>query len=137
MRTINAVNAEDAVDFVVLGGDNADSAQTNEVQWYLDIMDGAPVVHCDSGIDDDPVPGEANDPKDPFAPVGLDVPWYWVMGNHDVLVQGNFAIAGREDEPRCDVAGATRDWSMPVGRRRWGRSSRRAAPLLDGPTCSR
>jgi 3',5'-cyclic AMP phosphodiesterase CpdA len=136
VRTINAVNAEDAVDFVVLGGDNADSAQTNEVQWYLDIMDGAPVVHCDSGIDDDPVPGEANDPKDPFAPVGLDVPWYWVMGNHDVLVQGNFAIAGREDDALgVDVAGATRDWSMPGGPQTVGPvepDEQRA--LLDGPS---
>lgn len=136
VRTINAVNAEDAVDFVVLGGDNADSAQTNEVQWYVDIMDGAPVVHCDSGIDDDPVPGEGNDPKDPFAPVGLDVPWYWVMGNHDVLVQGNFAIDGREDDALgVDVAGATRDWSLPGGPQTMGPVvADEARALLDGQT---
>lgn len=116
VRTINAAHAADPVDFVVLGGDNADSAQTNEVQWFLDILDGAPRVECDSAVDDDPVPGEGNDPKDPFAPVGLDVPWLWVMGNHDVLVQGNFPIAGREEDAiGMDVAGATRDWSMPGG----------------------
>ena len=115
-RTVNAAHAEDPIDFVVLGGDNAERAQTNEVQWFLDILDGAPVVECDSRIADDPVPGPDNDPKDPFAPVGLDVPWYWVMGNHDVLVQGNFAIDGREDDALgVDVAGATRDWSMPGG----------------------
>lgn len=135
-RTVNAAHADDPVDFVILGGDNADSAQTNEVQWFLDILDGAPVVDCDSGIDDDPVPGEGNDPKDPFAPVGLDVPWYWVMGNHDVLVQGNFPIAGREDDALGgDVAGATRDWSMPGGPQTMGP----VAPdedraLLDGPS---
>ncbi|HET6583154.1 MAG TPA: hypothetical protein VFG69_06900, partial [Nannocystaceae bacterium] len=87
-RTINAVHTATPLDFVLLGGDNADSAQMNEVQWFVDVLDGAPVVECDSGVDDDPVPGPGNDPKDPFAPVGLDVPWRWVMGNHDVLVQG-------------------------------------------------
>lgn len=28
----------------------------------------------------------------PFKPVGLSMPWYAAMGNHDGLVQGNFAI---------------------------------------------
>lgn len=118
VRTINAVNEQSPLDFVVLGGDNADSAQTNEVQWFLDVLDGAPVVHCDSGDDDDPTPGADNDPKDPFAPVGLDVPWIWVSGNHDVLVQGNFTIADRiEGALGSEVfgGGATRDWSMPGG----------------------
>ncbi len=118
VRTINAVHADAPLDFVVLGGDNADSAQANEVQWFLDILDGAPVVHCDSGQDDDPTPGEGNDPKDRFAPVGLDVPWIWVSGNHDVLVQGNFEIAGREETAvGSEVAGggSTRDWSQPGG----------------------
>jgi Calcineurin-like phosphoesterase len=119
VRTINAVHAEAPLDFVVLGGDNADSAQSNEVQWFLDVLDGAPVVHCDSGQDDDPVPGDGNDPKDRFAPVGLDVPWIWVSGNHDALVQGNFevndqrkaAAIGAEVPP----GGSTRDWSQPGG----------------------
>lgn len=136
VRTINAVNADDPVDFVVLGGDNADSAQTNEVQWYVDILDGAPVVECDSGIDDDPTPGPDNDHKDPFAPVGLDVPWYWVMGNHDVLVQGNFAIDGQQSKALGDNAEAgTRDWSMPGGPIVMGTvpaDDRRT--LLDGPS---
>lgn len=136
VRTINAVNADDPLDFVVLGGDNADSAQTNEVQWYVDILDGAPVVECDSGIDDDPVPGPDNDNKDPFAPVGLDVPWYWVMGNHDVLVQGNFNIESHQAEAIGDNAEAgTRDWSMPGGPVVMGMVP--ADPmraLLDGPS---
>lgn len=114
VRSINAIHAEQPLDFVVLGGDNSDSAQSNEVDWFLRILDGASVVHCDSGDDDDPVPGEANDPKDRFAPVGLDVPWIWVSGNHDLLVQGNFPIAGREETAVGDVVpdgGATIDWS--------------------------
>lgn len=137
VRTINAVHAATPLDFVVLGGDNADSAQANEVQWFLDILDGAPVVHCDSGDDDDPEPGEGNDPKDPFGPVGLDVPWIWVTGNHDVLVQGNFVIAGREETALGEEipgGGSTRDWSMPGGPAFEGPVvADEGRALLDGP----
>ena len=116
VRTINRVHEDLPLDFVVLGGDNIDNAQTNELEWFLGVMDGAPVVHCDSADDDDPVPGEGNDPKDPFAPVGLDVPWYWVSGNHDTLVQGNFPIEGREAAAvSANAPGGTRDWSQPGG----------------------
>lgn len=91
VRTINALNAEDPVDLVLLGGDNADSAQGNEVRWVLDILGGSAFVHCDSGDDND-LDLAGDDGKDPFAAAGLDVPWRWVSGNHDVLVQGNFAV---------------------------------------------
>jgi 3',5'-cyclic AMP phosphodiesterase CpdA len=138
VRTVNAVNADDPIDFVVLGGDNIDNAQTNEVQWFLGILDGAPVVNCDSGADDDPEPGEDNDSKDPFAPVGLDVPWIWVTGNHDALVQGNFTIADRLETAIGDAigpGGSTRDWTLPGGPAFEGpvvADPERA--LLDGPT---
>lgn len=115
-RTINKVNEDMPLDFVILGGDNIDNAQGNELEWFLGIMDGADVVHCDSAVDDDPVPGPGNDPKDPFAPVGLDVPWLWVSGNHDTLVQGNFQIETRLAAAIGDDApGGTRDWSQPGG----------------------
>ncbi len=91
VRTINALHAEDPIDLVVLGGDNADSAQNNEVRWVLDILGGSSRVHCDSGDDND-LDADGDDGKDPFAAAGLDVPWRWVSGNHDVLVQGNFAV---------------------------------------------
>ena len=120
-RTINAIHAEHPLDLVLLGGDNIDSAQRNELAWFQGILDGAPQIHCDSGIDDDPVPGPGNDPKDPFAPVGLDVPWRWVSGNHDVLVQGNFTRAAQQAAALGDQApGGTRDWSRPGG------------PIVDG-----
>ncbi len=122
VRTLNAVNAAMPLDFVVLGGDNADSAQRNEVEWFLSIMDGATFVHCDSGDDDDPEPGPDNDVKDPFAPVGLDVPWIWVSGNHDVHVQGNFSVTSMADAAvGTNVGSATRDWSQPGG------------PVFNGP----
>ncbi|MBX3126838.1 MAG: metallophosphoesterase [Polyangiaceae bacterium] len=116
VRTINAVHRSTPLDFVVLGGDNADNAQENELDWFLGVLGGDPQVECDSGADDDPVRGANNDPKDPFIPEGLLPPWYWVTGNHDVLVQGNFPIYGREQDALGDwAANGTRDWSKPGG----------------------
>ncbi|MDC0719158.1 metallophosphoesterase [Nannocystis bainbridge] len=113
VRTINALHVDDPLDFVLLGGDNTDNAQTNELEWFLGILNGAPAVECDSAIDDDPLPGPDNDPKDRFAPVGLDVPWRWVAGNHDVLRQGTFGILDFS-EPIGDASvGGTRDYGQP------------------------
>jgi hypothetical protein len=99
VRSLNAVHERLPLDFVVLGGDNIDSAQENELEWVLAILNGGE-VECDSGLDDDLVPGPGNDAKDPFTAEGLSVPWYWVMGNHDVLVQGNQPV----DEAIIDTA---------------------------------
>ena len=115
VRTINAVHRTTPVDFVVLGGDNADNAQRNEVDWFRDVLDGAPSVECDSGADDDPTPGPGNDPKDPFFAEGLAMPWRWVTGNHDVLNQGNFPVTDALKQSAVGRAAdlGTRDWSRP------------------------
>lgn len=114
VRTLNVVHEKTPLDFVVLGGDNADNAQKNELGWFLSILDGAPSVECDSGNDDDPVKGPDNDPKDPFLAEGLKFPWLWVTGNHDVLNQGTLVAA---DNAEAAVGGYTfngaRDWSLP------------------------
>ncbi len=116
VRTLNAVHAADPLDFLLLGGDNADSAQSNELEWVMALLDGSPSLHCDSGANDDPVPGPNNDGKDPFVPVALEFPWYWVTGNHDVLVQGNLAVdTKREAALGSEAPGGTRDWSQPGG----------------------
>ncbi len=116
VRTINKVHEAMPLDVVILGGDNSDNAQTNEIDWFQAVLDGAPSVECDSGIDDDPVSGPDNDPKDPFFAEGLDVPWRWVTGNHDVLNQGNFKVEFKKDDYLLDYGGAgTRDWSQPGG----------------------
>ncbi len=117
VRTVNVVHETAPVAFVVLGGDNADNAQSNEAHWVMDLLNGKDRVECDSGNDDDPVPGADNDPKDPFIAEGLHMPWYWVTGNHDVLRQGNFAVTS--DVVALSVgdnsAGGARDWSQPGG----------------------
>lgn len=116
VRTINAFHRSTPLDFVLLGGDNADSAQTNEIAWFTAILDGAERVECDSGDDDDPVQGPDNDPKDPFFAEGLLMPWRWVTGNHDVLHQGNFPVDTRAELVTGSLSdGGTRDWSLPGG----------------------
>jgi 3',5'-cyclic AMP phosphodiesterase CpdA len=113
VRTINALHAKDPIAFTLLGGDNADSAQTNELEWALGILSGAAQVKCDSGEDDDLVPGPDNDGKDPFVAMGLAMPWKWVTGNHDVLVQGNVKIDdGNRAAVVADTAnGGTRNYA--------------------------
>jgi len=110
VRTINALHAKDPIAFTLMGGDNADSAQTNEVEWVLDILSGAESVECDSGDDDDIVEGPDNDGKDPFKAEGLEMPWKWVTGNHDVLIQGNFVVDDEQRQKVLDVVatGGTR-----------------------------
>ncbi len=90
MHTINEIHRGSPLDVVLLGGDNVDNAQRNELRWVLSILNGGAPLKCDSGTPDDPVPGPDNDGKDVFTPEGLKVPWLWVTGNHDVLAQGNF-----------------------------------------------
>lgn len=116
VRTINGVHRTLPIEMVILGGDNTDNAQTNEVDWFQAVLDGSKRVECDSGVDDDPTPGPENDPKDPLHAEGLAMPWKWVTGNHDVLNQGNFTVEFKKDEYLSDFAGAgTRDWSQPGG----------------------
>jgi 3',5'-cyclic AMP phosphodiesterase CpdA len=114
VRTVNRIHADTPVDFVLLGGDNTDNAQSNELGWFLGILDGAPQIHCDSADDNDIIPGPDNDPKDPFGPVALDVPWRWVTGNHDILRQGTWPLAKFASEPiGTSATGGTRDYSQP------------------------
>lgn len=116
VRTINALHAKDPFAFTLMGGDNADSAQTNEVDWVLGILSGADSVECDSGDDDDILPGPDNDGKDPFKPEGLKMPWKWITGNHDILVQGNLKTdaGNREKALGTEANGGTRRYDGPV-----------------------
>ncbi len=78
-------------DFVIHTGDSVEDSQENELEWFVTIMDGGE-VHPDSGDVDDPIPGPDNDAWDPFLATGLPAgtPWYAVIGNHDINVNGNF-----------------------------------------------
>ena len=116
-----------AFEFGVVAGDCADSAQLNELQWFMQVMDGAAGIHTDSGADDDPVPGAGNDPKDPFDGVAFPAPWYFVPGNHDVMVVGSTAptAALRASATGAVSAFGTRDYTG------WYASPRRGEVLPD------
>jgi 3',5'-cyclic AMP phosphodiesterase CpdA len=104
---VRAVNRE-RPQAVVVTGDIADSAQENELDQALAVLDGGS-VRPDSGAPGyDGVQAAANpDPffyrpdhdaprhpgllaaaQRPFRAAGLDAPWYAAVGNHDLLVQG-------------------------------------------------
>ncbi|MGM0556158.1 MAG: hypothetical protein ACQEVA_07250 [Myxococcota bacterium] len=77
------------IDFVFIAGDMTDGGQENELGWTIDILNGG-VIDPDSGVDDDPIPGEGNDFTDPFWSRGIDAPWYPAVGNHETLYSGLF-----------------------------------------------
>ena len=107
LRAINVRHQSDninarPIDFAVVTGDLCDSATFNELRWFIDTMDAA-TVRTDSGVVDglarsaDP----ADNPKLPYAAEGLapDIPWYTVIGNHDILATGNFPIDTQSNSP--------------------------------------
>jgi len=91
VRKLRELSSVRALDFVLITGDCIDNNQKNELDWFLKLMEGGPVL-ANSGVVEDPIPGPDNDPHDLLQAMGLGIiPWYVVMGNHDGLVQGNLA----------------------------------------------
>ncbi|MCC6897591.1 MAG: metallophosphoesterase [Polyangiaceae bacterium] len=117
VESVNELHQADPIDFLLLGGDNADSAQQNEIDWVLALLSGKDSIECDSGADDDPREGGGNDGKDALTAPGLAMPWYWVTGNHDILIQGNLPVssAKQAEATGSNAAGGTRDWSQSGG----------------------
>ncbi|MBI4356942.1 MAG: hypothetical protein HY559_03595 [Gammaproteobacteria bacterium] len=79
-------------DLAVHTGDAVENAQHNELEWFLTLLNGG-TIHPDSGNKVDLIKGPSNDPNDPFISEGLATPWLSVIGNHDMLLQGNFPLA--------------------------------------------
>jgi len=96
-----------AFDFAIQLGDASENQQYNEVRDFIDLLDGGTVVDPDSGGDGyegnqaadpyaSPVKGESLRAlaNEPFWAAGLrradgsPLPWFTVMGNHDMKVRG-------------------------------------------------
>ncbi len=143
VRAVNAIHQTVSVDFALVTGDNADSTQKNETEWFRDTLDGTR-LRPDSGRDDAQLDEDCNDPIEAFTPVGLAFPWYAVAGNHDVLVQGNFALddyidaAVGSDAPYgtrdlSEQGGPVVDTTVPDAERALLERSDLAAVYLDSP----
>ncbi|MFL5828160.1 MAG: metallophosphoesterase [Thermoleophilaceae bacterium] len=132
---------------VVETGDLIDNDQQNELRWATTALRGGQ-IRPDSGApgydgvqsqdDPDPLfyrpdvdaprhPGLLHEAQQPFRSPGLDAPWYPVLGNHDLLVQGELAptaateriATGRRrvlslDPNAVDLAQARRDPARAV-----------------------
>ncbi len=104
---INAIHAEDAVDFVLNTGDNIDNQLENELMRFIDNWEGrTTTVGPISGRQCAP-DGQSEDINDASSdvtetcthlpdavaqnntPLAEGLPWYSAFGNHDGLYQGN------------------------------------------------
>ncbi len=84
VRTVNALHAEDPIDFGISLGDTCNNTQHNELRWYIDVLDGKHIDPDSGGRT-----GAAREARaaflDAYEAAGLDasIPWYQVRGNHD------------------------------------------------------
>jgi Calcineurin-like phosphoesterase len=90
INTINQFSLLREHDFLLFSGDMIDNRLLVEVNSFLDVVEGN-LVNPDTGIDDDPRPGNLPDPHDPFDAHGLNsnIPWYICLGNHDKWTIGS------------------------------------------------
>lgn len=86
IQTINALHKENPFDFGIALGDACNSAQYNELRWYIDVIDGK-VISPSSGAH---AGASTVDYQKPYKAAGLDqsIHWYQVLGNHDHFWQG-------------------------------------------------
>jgi len=89
VESINDEHIRNGLDFLISTGDHSDSGIKNELEWFVDILDGK-------------VPEDFKDhPNSDLAlktikpnPEGLKIPWYAAIGNHDVEYMGAFNSDG-------------------------------------------
>jgi len=106
LRAVNRIHAAGrSVDFLLHTGDACDNVQSNELAWFIRLLDGG-LLDPRSGPDDRPIaarPPTDLDPHAPFTAQGLyrqgahgdlpTIPWYGLVGNHDVYAIGVFPVA--------------------------------------------
>jgi hypothetical protein len=113
---VRAVNAE-RPQGVLMTGDLIDSAQRNELDQFLRVLEGGPVEPGSGrrgyrgvqnasnpdgffyrpGVDAPRLPDVLTRAQRSFFSAGLRAPWYPALGNHDILVQGELPPSERTD----------------------------------------
>jgi metallophosphoesterase (TIGR03768 family) len=90
IQTINALHEKTPFDFGISLGDVCNSAQFNELRWYIDVLDGQ-VIRPSSGAH---LGAGSIDYQKPFKAAGLnaEIRWYQVLGNHDHLYMGSIPV---------------------------------------------
>jgi metallophosphoesterase (TIGR03768 family) len=92
IQTVNALHHQPgkAIDFGLSLGDVCNSAQYNELRWYIDVLDGRNI----SPISGDYAGFDSIDYQMLFKAAGLDptIPWYQTLGNHDHFWMGSFIV---------------------------------------------
>jgi len=81
IKTINSLHRSSPLDFGMILGDMCNSAQFNELRWFIEVMDGKYITPS-SGTH---AGASTIDYQRPFQATGIDrtIPWYAVIGNHD------------------------------------------------------
>jgi hypothetical protein len=146
-----AIQAVEALgpDAVIQGGDLIDNAQANELAWGLGLLAGGR-VEPNSGApgyrgvqiagDPDPFyyrpdidaprhPGMLTEATGAFRAAGLSAPWYPVLGDHDLLVQGVLRPTGLTDRL---ARGGRAVWDLPRDLRVPEAASQLSAAAPDG-----
>lgn len=88
VQTINALHKREPLDFGISLGDAINNTQSNELRWYIDVLDGQ-VITPSSGA---PVRSKNIDYQQPYQAAGLnrEIPWYQTIGNHDQFMMGSY-----------------------------------------------
>ncbi|MEW6251301.1 MAG: metallophosphoesterase [Planctomycetota bacterium] len=121
VRTVNRIHASGRrIDFLLHTGDGCDNAQSNELAWLLGVLEGETIVPL-SMPDDRALEARPPAELDPFAGFeaqGLyvqgrhgelpSIPWYGLLGNHDVYSIGVFPTF--EVEPGHRIAPLPLEW---------------------------
>ena len=86
IQTLNALHRLAPFDFGIVLGDFCNSAQFNELRWFIDVMDGKEITPSSGSHHG----ADAIDYQMPYRATGLDrsIPWYAVIGNHDQFWMG-------------------------------------------------
>lgn len=90
IQTVNALHAKNPIDFGLSLGDCCNSAQYNELRWYIDVIDGQ-VIAPSSGAH---LGADRIDYQKPYQAAGLNkaIPWYQTLGNHDHFWMGSIPL---------------------------------------------